>query len=95
MSFAYPCTGPFTSGEMTSIPKQWVDPGEFSWTRFQATKNWAALVNDDNIGMGVYSPVTQRLLGGFTGIEGEGSTFDIPCGYICPIGFEVLDYNIQ
>ena len=45
--------------------------------------------------MAVYSPVTQRFLGGFTGTEGEGSTFDIPCGYICPVGFSVLDHNIR
>ena len=93
--FTYTGDQPFTFGEMKRIPKSWVDPGEFPWARFQATENWAALVNDEGIGMGVYSPVTQRFLGGFTGNEGEGSTFDIPCGYICPIGFEVLDHNIE
>jgi hypothetical protein len=93
--FTYTGEKPFTSDTLTRIPKRWVEPGEFPWTRFQATENWAALVNYDNVGMGVYSPVTQRFLGGFTGTEGEGSTFDIPCGYICPIGFEVLDHNIE
>jgi hypothetical protein len=93
--FTYTGDKPFTHGEITRIAKRWVEPGEFPWTRFQATENWAALVNDDNVGMAVYSPVTQRFLGGFTGTEGEGSTFDIPCGYICPIGFEVLDHNIE
>jgi hypothetical protein len=93
--FTYTGDKPFTLGQMTRIPKRWVEPGEFPWTRFQATENWAALVNDEDIGMGVYSPVTQRFLGGFTGTEGEGSSFDSPCGYICPIGFEVLDHNIE
>jgi hypothetical protein len=37
----------------------------------------------------------QRFLGGFTGTEGVGTTFDIPCGYICTIGFDVLDFNIE
>jgi hypothetical protein len=92
--FTYTGDQPFSHGELTRIPKRWVQPGEFPWTRFHATENWAALVNDRNTGLAVYSPHTQRFLGGFTGTEGEGSTFDIPCGYICPIGFEVLDHNI-
>jgi len=45
--------------------------------------------------MAVYSPHTERFLGGFTGEEGTGSTFDIPCGYICPIANIELDHNID
>ncbi len=93
--YTYTGDKPFTHDELTLVPKRHVKPGEFPWTRFQATENWAALVNDEDIGMAVYSPVTQRFLGGFTGTEGEGSTFDIPCGYLCPIGFSVLDHNIE
>ncbi|MCP4312934.1 MAG: hypothetical protein GY790_16865, partial [Bacteroidetes bacterium] len=77
------------------VPKRHVKPGEFPWSRFQATEGWAALVNEENIGMAVYSPHTERFLGGFTGEEGTGSTFDIPCGYICPVGDIVLDHNID
>jgi len=93
--YTYTGEKPFTFDNLRRIPKRNVKPGEFPWSRFQATENWAALVNDQGIGMGVYSPITQRFLGGFTGTEGEGSTFDIPCGYICPIGFSVLDHNIE
>ena len=93
--YTYTGDRPFSYDELTLVPKRNVNPGEFPWTRFQATENWAALVNEDGMGMGVYSPVTQRFLGGFTGTEGEGSTFDIPCGYICPIGYSVLDHNIE
>ncbi|MBE0655123.1 MAG: hypothetical protein IH594_15075, partial [Bacteroidales bacterium] len=79
----YTYTGdvPFTMAPLKRIPKRTVERGEFPWTRFQSTESWAALVNDDNLGLAVYSPVTQRFLGGFTGKEGEGSTFDAPCGY--------------
>ena len=93
--YTYTGDAPFTMAPLKRIPKRTVERGEFPWTRFQATESWAALVNDDNLGLAVYSPVTQRFLGGFTGKEGEGSTFDIPCGYICPIGYEVLDHNIE
>ncbi|MCK4749365.1 MAG: hypothetical protein KAT15_20065, partial [Bacteroidales bacterium] len=93
--FTYKGNKPFTNDELTLVPKRHVAPREFPWSRFQATENWAALVNDDNIGMAVYSPVTERFNGGFTGDEGVGSTFDIPCGYICPVAYLELDHNIE
>ena len=93
--FTYTGDEPFTNDSLTLVPKRHVKPGKFPWSRFQATEGWAALVNEDDIGMAVYSPHTERFLGGFTGEEGTGSTFDIPCGYICPVGDIVLDHNID
>jgi len=83
---------PFTGDALTRIEKR---PGEGGiWSSWIATENWAAQVNDDGWGLGVFSPVARQFIGGFAGKPGKGGPLDNPTGYIAPTRSEILDYNI-
>ncbi len=72
-----------------------IDDGKgWPWIGFRPTENWAALVDKDNYGLGVYNPNTNNFIGGFAGKKGSGGPKDGPTGYISPLLSEVLDYNI-
>jgi len=83
---------PFTGDKVTRIPKK--SGRGFPWNYWLATENWAALVNDDGWGLGVYKPDSFLFIGGFAGKEGRGGTRDSPTGYIAPLHTEILDHNI-
>jgi len=89
---------PFTGDKLTRFKKTWTsfkglkgDP----WENWQATENWAALVDDNNWGLGVFKPDTYSFKGGFFGVPGKGGAKDVHTGYISPIQREILDHNIQ
>lgn len=79
---------PFSEEEVEQIP------ASFPWSRWQATENWAALLNDKNEGLGVWQPGVTTFIGGFAGKPGSGGPKDFPTGYIAPIRQENLDHNI-
>ena len=83
---------PFTGDTLTRIQKK--RDGGFPWTYWLATENWAALVNDNDWGLGIYKPDNFLFIGGFAGDEGHGGTHDSPTGYISPLHTEILDHNI-
>ena len=83
---------PFTGDGLFRIPKK--PAGKRGWDYWLATENWAALVNDDNWGLGIYKPNNSLFIGGFAGKEGKGGTHDNPTGYIAPLHTEILDHNI-
>lgn len=98
--FTYVGHAPFTGGELRRITKVWrsgapdqVEGGP--WDQWYGTENWAALVRDDDFGLGVWSPGTYSFTGGFAGEPGKGGPQDSPTGYITPIRSEILDHNIQ
>ncbi len=80
---------PFTNGTLTQIP------AKMPWSGWISTENWAALVNDENWGLGVYEPGTYQFIGGFAGEPGKGGPKDGPTGYIAPLQEEILDHNIS
>lgn len=92
--FSYTGDKPFTNGELSRIEKKKGGESSFPWARFRATENWAALVNDDAWGVGVWQPGCVAFLGGFAGKHGNGGTKDAPTGYIAPIRNEIIDHNI-
>eukprot|EP00756_Hemistasia_phaeocysticola_P058687 Hpha_TRINITY_DN3533_c0_g1::TRINITY_DN3533_c0_g1_i1::g.25586::m.25586 len=81
-----PWTGGALSEYATAGPP-WV-PGQFP-----ATENWAALVRDDNWGMGIVNPQITTFLGGFHGKHKEGGPYDDSTGYIAPITSTALPKN--
>ena len=83
---------PFTGDDLYRIPKK--PNGKRGWDYWLATENWAALVNDDNWGLGIYKPNNTLFIGGFAGKEGKGATNDNPTGYMAPLHTEILDHNI-
>ena len=66
----------------------------FPWSHWTATENWAALVDEDDWGLGVWNPRCARFIGGFAGRPGRGGPKDSPTGYISPIRREILDHNL-
>ncbi len=83
---------PFTDDQLTRIEKK--VGGGFPWTYWLATENWAALVNENDWGLGIYKPDNLFFIGGFSGKEGRGDTHDVQTGYISPLQTEILDHNI-
>ena len=67
---------------------------ENHWAHWTATENWAAQVNDDSWGLGVWNPDTLVFSGGFFGKPGMGGPKDAPTGYLAPNRSDILDHNI-
>jgi hypothetical protein len=80
---------PFTSGALSQRPPV------FMWTGWQATENWAALVDEHNFGLGVWHPGAYSFIGGFFGKTGAGGPHDSATGYIAPLHNEIIDHNID
>jgi len=91
----YTGDAPFTGGQITEIQKRNVKPGEFPWSAWMAAENWAALVDENNFGLGVWNPGVYTFIGGFAGKPGNGGPKDAPTGYIAPLHKDILDWNIQ
>jgi len=84
---------PYTGGELIELSRKAENP-PFPWNHFQATEEWAALIDKDNHGFGVWTPGLQSYLGGFAGKPGSGGPKSSPTGYLAPLHMEILDHNI-
>ena len=80
---------PFTGDALSEIP------GHFPWGQWQATENWAALVNVEGWGLGIWEPGAYAFFGGFIGTNHVGKTQDLSAGYITPSQIEIVDHNIE
>jgi hypothetical protein len=93
----YTGDSPFTDAPTTNIVDK-ADGKGWPWSYFEATEQWSALVNDSNIGVGLYQSEVIPVTGGFAGGDnkkGVGGCKDMQTGYIAPIGTLILDYNID
>lgn len=82
---------PFTNDKLTSISHPFTM--QSPWAHWQGTERWAAQVDDNDWGLGVWSPETTHFGGGFAGKKGAGGPKDGPTGYIAPHRAEILDHN--
>ena len=83
---------PFTGDKLTHVTNDWHKP--WPWTRFVATERWAALVDDNDWGLGVFKDDGGEFHGG---IHGDGRSDDPKHGstaYVAPIHMENFDHNI-
>lgn len=83
---------PFTQDKITHVTNDWHKP--WPWTRFTASEGWAALVDDNNWGLGVFKADGGEFHGG---IHGDARSDDPKHGstaYVAPIHVESFDYNI-
>ncbi|MGV3530847.1 MAG: hypothetical protein ACO1QR_00650 [Chthoniobacteraceae bacterium] len=85
---------PFADGELAKIDHPF-GKGGTPWAHWLGTEGWAALINDDGWGVGVWNPACLRFNGGFVDKPGKGGPRDNATGYISPIRDEILDHNIQ
>ena len=88
--FTYSDTEPFTNDPLRELPVGPTFPNAFL-----ATEHWAAMVDANEWGLGVYQPEVTQMLGRFVGDHpGTGGPTDDATGYIAPINEEILDWNI-
>lgn len=91
---AYTGDEPFAGKPLKEVPKLPAKGDRAQWATVFATEHWAALVGDDDRGLGVIHPGVVRFVGGFYGKEPKGGPTDDPTGYVAPVRQEVLDHNI-
>ncbi|HSU65694.1 MAG TPA: hypothetical protein VLJ39_02375 [Tepidisphaeraceae bacterium] len=84
---------PFTGAPLARIERDKTAPGP--WSHWISPEHWAALVDDHDFGLGVWSPDFCNFDGGFAGKPGAGGPQDGPTGYIAPHALEIIDWNIQ
>ena len=87
--FTYSGAEPFSNAPPKELPA-----GPNSPNAFLATEHWAAMLDADEWGLGVYQPEATQMLGRFFGDPGTGGPTDDATGYIAPINVEILDWNI-
>lgn len=87
---------PFTKDTISHIKNHNLPKAKgIHWAYWQATEGWAANVNDDDYGLGVWNPNAQSYCGGFYGDETfKGGSKDAATGYISPLHTEILDDDI-
>ncbi|MDY8138105.1 T9SS type A sorting domain-containing protein [Aquimarina sp. 2201CG5-10] len=62
------------------------------WAYWNTNESWAALVNNNNWGVGIYNPISTYFVGGFSGSPG-GGPYDNPTGYFSPLITKALSKN--
>ena len=90
--YTYKGEKPFTEDKLTMMAEP-LKP-KAHWHYWNATECWAAYVNKNNWGLGVWHPETYQFAGGFAGQVEKGGTKDVSTGYITPIHTEIIDHNI-
>ena len=83
---------PFTQDTLTHVTNDWKKP--WPWTRFVATERWAALVDNDGWGLGVFKDDGGEFHGGGYGDERSDDPKHGSTAYIAPIHMENFDHNI-
>lgn len=88
---------PFSHASPTTVVDK-ADGKGWPWSYFYAPEHWAALVNREGFGVGLYQPDTAQMIGGFAGGDakkGGGSPTDFQAGYLAPIASRILDADID
>jgi hypothetical protein len=88
--YSYFGTKPFMGEPITEIVVEHLEDG--FWGRYEEGKvseHWMAFVDDNNWGIGVYTPITSNFLAGMYG-ESGGESKDNSTSYISPVKIESL-----
>lgn len=87
---------PFTNDTLSLIQNHNLTTTKnIQWAHWQATESWAANVNDNNYGLGVWNAGVQEFSGGYFGDSAfAGGSYDAPTAYIAPNSVDILDHNI-
>jgi hypothetical protein len=88
--FSYAGNAPFTGSAVTNFPT--TPP---PWVYWRATENWAAMLDTNNWGLGIFHPGAGQFAGGFAGTPGSGGPNSSSTGYMTPLQTEILDGNIN
>ena len=88
---SYQGAQPFTQDKATEVPKP---HGKHPWSMWTGTEGWAALLNEQDYGLGLITPGRVHFTGGFAGRPGPNDTHGNGTGYVAGQGMEILDHNI-
>ncbi len=83
---------PFTGGALTHLRNDW--RAKWPWTSFVATERWAALVDTNDWGLGVFKDDAGEFHGGISCAEVSEDPMANPTAYLAPIQREHFDHNI-
>jgi len=83
---------PYEGESLTEVRKTVKE--SWPWSKWLATENWSALVDDSGWGIGTWHPGAYEYHGGFAGRRGRGGPKDGPTGYYAPMYSDLLDHNI-
>lgn len=86
--FTYNGGAPFTGAPLEQI----VNSGP-PWAYFSGTEHWAALIDDGDWGVGVYTPTSELIVGGFAGSPGRGDPAGSSTGYLAPLRTEAIAWD--
>ncbi len=89
---AYTGNQPFTGDRLTHVTNDWRKP--WPWTRFVATEGWAALVDHEGWGLGVFKADGGEFHGGIYGDDRSDDPKHGSTAYVAPIHTENFDHNI-
>lgn len=88
---SYQGARPFTGDAVTAVPRA---QGRHPWTFWTGTEGWAALLDDQDCGLGLITPGRMHFTGGFAGQPGPNDTHANSTGYLAGQAQEILDHNI-
>jgi len=83
---------PFTGEPLTHVANDWRKP--WPWTRFVATEGWAALVDENGWGLGVFKADAWEFHGGIHGAARSDDPKHGSTAYVSPIHNENFDHDI-
>jgi hypothetical protein len=83
---------PFTGGALSHVENDWKKP--WPWTQQVASESWAALVGDDDWGIGVACDDVSLFHGGLHGQPNSFNVRDSSTAYIAPVRIETFDHDI-
>lgn len=88
---SYQGARPFTNEDAALVPKP---QGKHPWSFWPGTEGWAALLDEQDFGLGLITPGRVHFTGGFAGKPGPNDTHGNGTGYLAGQGLEILDHNI-
>ncbi len=83
---------PFVQEPLVRVTNDWRKP--WPWTQFTATEGWAALVDDNDWGLGVFKKDGGLFHGGVYGDERSDDPKHGSTAYLAPIQVEQFDHDI-
>lgn len=89
---SYTRTRPFTGDSVSHVTNDWHKP--WPWTSFIATEGWAAMVNSNEWGLGIFKDDGAEFHGGLHGDAGCADPLGAPTTYLAPVHEEMIDHNI-
>ncbi len=95
--YTYQGPRPYTNDTVSRIHNSNLpDTKEIKWASWEATEHWAANLNKEKRGLGVWMPGSQLFCGGSYGYPYDtAGTKATATAYISPLSSEILDHNIR